>query len=285
MDSSTLLRKAWLILDSADRGYIYAKDVSGLLSYVSQELGSKLTTSSNDKVIESWSNNDPMKMISKTEFEEVFSMLVGTSFDTAVQMASQTERITPTKPKLFGSYRRPSQEEHQVDVEALKRNLNEWKEKYTFLEREFEFFLTHQKNPPVVDNTKHEFIISELNRKLSEQTEAIEDLKSQLEYGIPKTKADISRNSILRRTYKHVLPKAVIVTGLFLVYFMIMRLFSVSRPNKSFDSPIGVRQESWWERNRFFSRLQWYVKDTLETGFDKNNSEVIENYNSIFGLT
>lgn len=292
-ESTRLLDRAWSVLESGSDGYVYAKDIPEIISFIDRELPSKLTTQSNDKVIESWVNNDPMKTLSKEQFLEAFSMLVGTSFDTAVQIAMQSDILTPTRrgASLFGSYRRSSNDLEQVlpaeQIKALKRELQEWKDKYTFLSHEFQFFLSQEKkNPEVIDNTKHEFIISELNRKLREQDEAIEDLKSQLDYGLVPELKDKTNwiKALQRKAYNYLLPKILICLLLLLLYYCLAAKILFTKSSSTDDVPSFIRQQSWWERNKILSRIQWYFKDRIENNVVRNSSEVIQNYNSVFGI-
>ncbi|CDO93532.1 unnamed protein product [Kluyveromyces dobzhanskii CBS 2104] len=293
MDTERLLDRAWSFVDPKRAGFIYAKDIPELISFISRDLPSSITTQSNDKVIESWVNNDPMQRLSREKFLDCFSMLVGTSFDTAVQIALQSEVITPTKRggSLFGSYRRLSNESEAPipaeQIKSLERELQDWRDKYTFLEREFQFFLTQdKKSPQVVDNTKHEFIISELSRKLKEQDEAIEDLKMQLDYGlVPETKGRSGRVTILlRKVYNYLFPRILICLSLIFIYYCIIPRISFKRSASASAIPSFVRQQSWWEKSTILSRIQWYFKDRIENTVDGNTSDVIQNYNSVFGI-
>lgn len=292
MDGSRFLDRAWSLLDGEKRGYIYANDIPNLIGFISNELPSKLTTSSNDKVIESWISSDPMKRVTKEEFKQVFSMLVGTSFDAAIEMAKESEVFTPNRrgSGLFGSYRRSSNDslpDTAEQLQSLKRELQEWKDKYGFLEREFQFFLAQEKkNAKVIDNTKHEFIIGELNRKLAEQDEAIRDLKQQLDYGlVAKPIKKWINAKFLITAFLHLLPKAlflfvIVVLGCYVIPLISLRKRPVAVPASPF-----LRQESWWERSSMLSRIQWYFKDRMENNIERNTSELMQNYNSVFGIS
>ncbi|AET37958.1 Mps2p Ecym_2209 [Eremothecium cymbalariae DBVPG len=184
-ECESILNAAWDIIDSKHQGFIYAKDIPELIRRLNTFVTHNLTTKANDEVISSFAKEQPFLKLSKDEFKAKFQSLVGTGIQTAVEMANMSD----TKPRLFGSIRRSSikgeetsKEEHMrknLELEKLRGEIEDWKSKYQFLEREFLFYQTHHEN--LVDSTQHEFIISEMKRTIEEQTRVIDTLKCQMQ--------------------------------------------------------------------------------------------------------
>lgn len=284
MDCSDILDKAWDRIDIYKSGYICAKDVHNLILEISRCLPSKITTDLNDRAIESWINEDETKKVARSDFLAIFSRLVGTSLETAIFLSKQNQDTPHSKPHLFENFRRFSQDGPSENIEELKRTIEEWKDKYQFLERELQFIISQERNPEIIDTTKHEFIISELSRKIQHQEEAIKSLREQLNYGTSKVAPMSITYKFTEKIKKLGLITLLMMCVFYLVYYFISSLFSHQDREEPSNYLTYTPHEYWWERNHMASRLGWYFKDRLENSIERNNSEILQNYNSVFGI-
>ncbi|AMD21358.1 HER079Cp [Eremothecium sinecaudum] len=289
---------AWNAVDEKQHGFIYAKDMPELIQRLNTIANTSLTTKSNDEAILSYANQNPFYKLDKDEFNVKFQSLVGTSLNTAMEMAN----FSDTKPRLFGSIRRQSiagddqiKDEllkKSMEIEKLQSEINDWKGKYQFLEREFMFYQTHHKS--ISDSTQHEFIISEMKRTIEDQTKMISKLKLEIQ-GTPIKKPSISttKSDVLRHLSKRGLvfllrsPRIALAIAV-LTYMLWYMIVSMSAGANS--SQVGVYHppsQSWWERSNVISAFYWYLTDKFESNQVINDTvkdKVSANYNIAFEL-
>ena len=182
----------------------------------------------------------------------------------------------------------------EKDRELLKmtKQVGELKDKYHFLEREFQFYKGHAevKGPEVIkEATKHEFIISELKRKIKEQGEQVREMRALVESKpLLNVYAELSSGSGLPEGFPFVLV-------LRLIMGVILTLLAISLGLKAWSvlTSLVVNGKAapklslkWWEQNSLFSKLHWLFKDYFEDyNLDASRDEVLSaNYNKLFGV-
>ncbi|AAS53288.2 AFL084Wp [Eremothecium gossypii ATCC 10895] len=295
-EAEGILNNVWDAVDSKQQGFIYAKDMPDLVGRFGQFLAQSLTSRANDEAIAAFASEKPFYKLDKEQFKSTFQTLVGTSLQTAVELAGHGE----PRPRLFGAIRRASAtgdeqareelERKSAELSRVRDELDEWKSKYQFLEREFLFYQTHHENS--VDSTQHEFIISEMKRTIEEQTRMIGQLRRQVQGGTQvlaragkrASPVDVfmyvSRQGLLLLMR---MPKAAFLL-LLLGYFVWYTVMggAVQGPDPSVALPEPPKQP-WWEQNNIISALYWYLTDTFEPS-QRINDTVNDNYNSLFGL-
>lgn len=163
----------------------------------------------------------------------------------------------------------------------LTRGLSEYKDKYEFLQRQFSFYKDHAESPtheaPVEDepvSTRHEFIISEMKRKLQEQLLTINALREQMQHSQGTyqwyTKPSKSNNDIVPFTIIMLLS----ITLFSLLFYIAKRFGTDDQADLYYETP-------WWERIGFLSRLGWRWQDWKETTVESPDGQA---YDKIFGI-
>lgn len=188
----------------------------------------------------------------------------------------------------------------EKDRELLKltKDLSEYKDKYKFLEREFNFYKDYDvrkhdsgttQKISSVDNTKHQFIISELTRKIDEQSKTINELRFKVKQ--PMTKSSSPTNDFKSRSInKHMLSTFLkfslgVVSFLFILR-MLSLISSMFSKTQSSTVPNSVLRLSWWDQNWLLSKLHWLLRDGFEKyqTNDHYNESINSKYESLFGI-
>lgn len=201
----------------------------------------------------------------------------------------------------------------QVDVESLKeevlfrdeiirekdrelldltKKVSDYKDKYEFLEREFQFYKDHAETKAVgnsPDTTKHDFIIAELRRKIEEQTGMISQMKAQM-----PSESDAPFRGAMESTQTKIVPLHVILKALALcIVFLlssylvisVVRLMADSAGELSSVATRGVHLE-WWEKSSLLSKMRWFFTDAFDElgGNALYNEGMNDNYDKVFGI-
>ncbi|SCU98843.1 LAFA_0G20450g1_1 [Lachancea sp. 'fantastica'] len=185
--------------------------------------------------------------------------------------------------------------EKDHELLSMTKKVGEYRDKYQFLEREFQFYKDHgelQKPEATKEATRHEFIISELRRKITDQSDMINTMRSQVESRktpIPRSKAVSVESTIL----DIIPPQKVVkwigaVLGILLVTNIVLYLIATIRSMFGSYSASGLGTKirlNWWERSSLSSKIVWFFSDYFEqdwsTGADEN---INSSYNKIFGV-
>ncbi|SCU98011.1 LADA_0H09978g1_1 [Lachancea dasiensis] len=177
----------------------------------------------------------------------------------------------------------------------LARELDDLKDKYQFLEREFQFYKDHgegQKPASAKEATKHEFIILELRRKIEEQSDMIAAMRQQVEskyFSIPAMNSGTVESGILSfvpisrilRSFIGVVLLVIVVRLFWAVLFGAAAVFN-SDEAQALNSKIDFE---WWEQSSLLSKMHWYFTDRFESGWGPASDEVLDaNYNKVFGV-
>lgn len=209
------------------------------------------------------------------------------------RMRTLQARVASLEDEL--SFRDEVIREKDRELLNLTKSVGEFKDKYQFLEREFQFYKGHreQKSPDSIkEATRHEFIISELRRKITEQSEIIGQMRVQVEakpgalhpQGIGST-AGLPLNLPLRLVLR-------LIIGAILAYLAFdIGIRSLKAVGGLFGSgsPTTLTPKSelsWWEQNTLLSKLLWFFKDLFDTyNLDAGRDEVVSaNYDKLFGV-
>ena len=185
--------------------------------------------------------------------------------------------------------------EKDRELIQLTRKLSDYKDKYEFVQRQFSFYKDHGESPRRNSSeseqlnleqnasTKHEFIISELKRKLQEQTLAISNLKEQLQRG---EGAGVLYTNYSKRY--NPLPNdgpMVLVLATLVFLTIILLIGSMIWVTGGKDDSNSFSQYSWWENNSLLSRIGWFFRDWSDTGVDYVNFEPSSDaYERIMGI-
>lgn len=204
--------------------------------------------------------------------------------------------------------------EKDRELISLTRSVGEYKDKYEFLQRQFSFYKGHgeaindgdnnkgEQDAKLEDNeryssTRHEFIISELKRKLQEQTVLITTLRDQIQIGgveLGSTNGKSSKRGgftvgilknfdIFSTTNLLLLFFLMTFTVLSFIFFFIRNWLQTN--NAEFQSQKDL---SWWENISLLSRIGWFFMDWTEPIIESENQirndEALAAYDRIFGL-
>lgn len=196
----------------------------------------------------------------------------------------------------------------------LTRRLGEYKDKYEFLQRQFSFYKDHgeahqnDNRNNVIDNvdegevdsqvehiyekrssTKHEFIVSELKRKLQEQLMMISTLREQIKRGddmgasYKKKMGDYTMDNLLTLGPGAIISLVILFS---LTLFSLVFLYFSDWLHPNDIQPNRYIETSWWENNNFFSKLGWYFRDWKEDIIDPSSSgKSFDAYDKIFGIS
>ncbi|SCU80648.1 LAME_0B04060g1_1 [Lachancea meyersii CBS 8951] len=178
---------------------------------------------------------------------------------------------------------------------SLTKKVGEYRDKYQFLEREFQFYKDHgelQKPESTKEATKHEFIISELRRKINDQGDMINAMRAQVgskQIFLPTTSKTGPESSILdaipvRKTLKWIAVVVMVVLGANIFLFFVASMKSAFGTDSS--SAINPQiQLEWWERMPVFSKIGWFFSEYLEHDWaSTSDDEISSNYDKIFGV-
>lgn len=169
----------------------------------------------------------------------------------------------------------------------LTRSLSEYKDKYDFLQRQFSFYKDRGETPGDRDaqegdlrtnqtvSTRHEFIISEMKRKLQEQLLTINTLREQMQ----QSRGTYTWYNTPKRIRKHdFLPLSLVlaltVVLLSLVCYLIAAL-------KAGDENGQYTDSFWWENSGLLSKFGWYWQDWKENAVETTNNQA---YDRVFGI-
>ncbi|SCV01282.1 LAMI_0G10484g1_1 [Lachancea mirantina] len=224
--------------------------------------------------------------------------------------------------------------EKDRELLRLTKRASEFQDKYEFLEREFSFYKGHAEphattrkrsvpSPPASapapassafasqlllhDNTKHEFIIAELTRKIDGQRELILAMRAQLDAadsGVSGTRRTLHSGSssdppalsaLCDRAHRAFAVFLLLVVPLF-VCLRAWGALSTAR-----DANVGPRAiveggaPAWWENSAVLCRLRWFVADVfgqgapgvgslLRTRTAALDGPALASYNRLFGI-
>lgn len=286
-----LFERAWSSVDNNNYGFIYGKDIPQLIKEINSMLLNPLTSKSDDDVINTFVESKQFYKIFIDDFKPIFESLVGKSFDLAIANAkidlSCFQSVINTRPMIFGNIRRQSNElidnsreesfKKDIELERLRKEVDEWKNKYGFLEREFSFYQNH--HGQIQDSTKHEFIINELKRKIGEQEEFIKNFQLQLnKKPLPSlVHVDVYKTSLLSLT-------RFLIT--FIGLYMLWRLIPIKfgKYNNNTFTSNAYSNIPWWEKSHLLSKLLWFLKDNFDRSTIIDNDTLDENYDALFGI-
>lgn len=195
--------------------------------------------------------------------------------------------------------------EKDRELIKLTRSLGDYKDKYQFLQRQFSFYKDHgetvqgdEDNSRFIDDepknsTKHEFIISELKRKLQEQTVIISALRDQMQTQGMEMGSIYKRNATRKLDMDKMLEQFTTMNFIWVFVLTAISLLSILLCVRSWLSPTegpfpNQIELSWWENNNFLSRLGWlfqeWTEPLIETDFQNVHGESSVAYDKIFGL-
>ncbi|AQZ16538.1 MPS2 (YGL075C) and CSM4 (YPL200W) [Zygosaccharomyces parabailii] len=287
-----------------------------------------LLSNTGKSVIDTFAKEKEFFKIYRDEFKEIFHGLVGKTFKDAIEMANVPEQVSagsvlqdtqPSKPQeaVKSSKSSPRKAncllrnlenrlstmkeelkfkdeilaEKDRELIQLTRKLGEYKDKYEFVQRQFNFYKDHGESPKRSSSessnmeqnasTKHEFIISELKRKLQEQTLAISTLREQLHRSegagafYSKSAKDMNLNDWSKAMTAFLLLTSLVI----LLCGGLLWLMSGSDDSTSFAQP------SWWEKNGVLSRIGWFIRDWSTNSVDYVDFEPSSDaYDRIMGI-
>ncbi|CCD26681.1 Mps2p NDAI_0I01120 [Naumovozyma dairenensis CBS 421] len=174
--------------------------------------------------------------------------------------------------------------EKQLLIDDLKENVETYKRKFQFLQKEFLFYKENVgkkyssnysqyslSEHDGIKDPKQDFLLSEFKRQIQEQKSIIQRLQERIElkkpFNIP-TNIDnsiISNNerkkhsgiisSLSNFLFPYLLP--ILTFSLSVIFLVIFYLFN-SKDNASIEWEL-----SWWERSNWLSSLGWSLKDML----------------------
>ncbi|CUS23192.1 LAQU0S08e04148g1_1 [Lachancea quebecensis] len=209
------------------------------------------------------------------------------------RMRSLQARVTNLEEEL--SFRDEVIREKDRELLNFTKRVGEFKDKYQFLEREFQFYKGHreQKSPDSIkEATRHEFIISELKRKITEQSDMIGQMRAQVE-----TKPGVlySEGAASTTGFPLTFPLRLVlrlIIGAILAYLAFdIGIRSLKAAGALFGSStpttlIPKTELSWWEQNTLLSKLHWFFKEFFDNyDLDAGRDEVVSaNYDKLFGV-
>ncbi|CCC69958.1 hypothetical protein NCAS_0D03770 [Naumovozyma castellii] len=338
---------AWYQIDKERTNFIFAEDLPRLMK---DPIWNPLTAEQWAN-LEGFATDSPAFKIEKEKLNPIMLTAIGKSLDellsvsheenddhatSKVEMEPRTKtqsendnnnndkkiRTKDARPNLISKLSELNKELHRKDeiimqkqnvINGLIDNVNLYKEKFEFLQREFTFYKQHdtQKRKPQTNenvgvnekgdrnvNLKHEFILSEFRRQVREQNQLIAKLKERINSNPDDANAYLS--SPTPNTVNEIKPAYIsmwppIIAVLLLLLFIIYSLISytnVSIPSllssQEDDSDFARNQLSWWERISWLSRMIWSMKDYLESSSSSGNFPIDREddaYNRVFGLT
>ncbi|QLQ81176.1 hypothetical protein HG537_0E05310 [Torulaspora globosa] len=178
--------------------------------------------------------------------------------------------------------------EKDRELIKLTRNLSEYKDKYEFLQRQFSFYKDRGERPghlsvqdddckgDQMTSTRHEFIISEMRRKLEEQLLTINALREQMQ----QSRGGYTWYSVPSRSGKHdYLPFSLLAAIAVILLSLICYLINSYRVA---DQNSDYTESFWWENSGLLSRFGWYWQDWKENTVQQTSDQA---YDRIFGLT
>lgn len=169
----------------------------------------------------------------------------------------------------------------------LTRSLSAYKDKYDFLQRQFSFYKDRGETPGGRNNsgegpevaesasTRHEFIISEMKRKLQEQLLTINTLREQMQQ---------NRGAYIWHGKPASHPKVEILMLSIITVVMVVLLTLLGRTVYSSiaSSEDGLYADSFrWDNSGILSKLGWFWQDWKENLAEETSSGA---YDRIFGL-
>ncbi|CEP62446.1 Mps2p LALA0_S05e05842g [Lachancea lanzarotensis] len=178
---------------------------------------------------------------------------------------------------------------------SMTKKVGEYRDKYQFLEREFQFYKDHgelQKPEATKEATKHEFIISELRRKITDQSDMINAMRSQVESKNPLVShpkpAGVESSIIDLVPVQKILKCAMAIIGIFIVANVLLYFVAALKSVFGSSSAQGINpqiQLNWWERSSMLSKIVWYFSEYFEQDWSIAADENINSsYNKIFGV-
>lgn len=333
--SSLVLDLAWNEVDKKNQDFIYAKDFPALIISIEEILNrgqqAPLTLLSNTgkSVIDTFSKEKEFFKIYRDEFKEIFHGLVGKTFKDTIEGTNVSKstinesiedgdismsplkhqrssprkvnrllknleaRVASMKDEL--RFKDDILAEKDRELIQLTRKLSDYKDKYDFVQRQFNFYKDHGESPRRNSSgsdqfnlehntsTKHEFIISELKRKLQEQTLAISNLKEQLQRGegagVLYTNYSKKYNTLKNDGTMVLVFATVVFFSIIIMAGSVIFIMSGKDDSNSFS------QSSWWENNSLLSRVGWFFRDWSDTGVNYVNFEPSSDaYDRIMGI-
>lgn len=333
--SSLVLDLAWSEVDKKNQDFIYAKDFPALIMSIEEILNRgqhppfALLSNTGKSVIDTFSKEKESFKIYRDEFKEIFHGLVGKTFKDTIEGTNVSKsalgehreegdvsaspirhqrssprkvnrllknletRVASMKEEL--KFKDEILAEKDRELIQLTRKLSDYKDKYEFVQRQFNFYKDHGESPRrnssgsdqfnVEHNTstKHEFIISELKRKLQEQTLAISNLKEQLQCG---EGAGVLYTNYSKKYNPLNNDGPMVLTFATLVFLSIVILIgSMVWVMGGRDDSNSFSQSSWWENNSILSRIGWFFRDWSDTDVEYVNFEPSSDaYDRIMGI-
>ncbi|SCU93584.1 LANO_0E04280g1_1 [Lachancea nothofagi CBS 11611] len=185
--------------------------------------------------------------------------------------------------------------EKDRELLSMTEKLEDFKNKYEFLERGFQFYKDHgelQKPEAIKEATKHEFIISELRRKIQDQSELIGAMRTQVEsrkVALPAMREKSVEASLpdlfsLSTVLKYIVGAIFLVLAINILLYSMAFLKSLIKlnPSQELNSKIKLK---WWEQSSVLSKVHWFFTDFFEYDWDPASDEVLSaNYDKLFGV-
>ncbi|QLL33615.1 hypothetical protein HG536_0E05260 [Torulaspora globosa] len=178
--------------------------------------------------------------------------------------------------------------EKDRELIKLTRNLSEYKDKYDFLQRQFSFYKDRGERPGHLNvhdddsktdqmtSTRHEFIISEMKRKLEEQLLTINTLREQMQ----QSRGGYTWYNVPSRSGKHdYLPFSLLAALAVILLSLVCYLVNSYR---AADQSSDYTESFWWENSGLLSKFGWYWQDWKENAVQQTSDQA---YDRIFGLT
>lgn len=272
----------------------------------------RLLSNTGKNVIDTFAKKKEFFKIYKDEFKEIFQGLVGKTFKDAVEGTFPSGKIPGTvleepakEAETIGS---PSKNDLRLknlqnriaalteelqfkddiiaekDRELIKltRGLSEYKDRYDFVQRQFSFYKDHGESPRADEpkanepiSTRHEFIISEMKRKLQEQLLTISALREQMQH----SQSTYQWYTKPLKAHKYELLPMILVVLFTITLFSL--LFYINRSLGFEEQPDRYYATPWWEKVGLLSRLGWRWQEWKEDTIELPNSQV---YERVFGI-
>lgn len=287
-----------------------------------------LLSNTGKSVIDTFAKEKEFFKIYRDEFKEIFHGLVGKTFKDAIEVTGVPQQIpneslqkdaelakSPDQEKTTrGSPRKANRllrnlearvstmkdelkfkdeilAEKDRELIQLTRKVGEYKDKYDFVQRQFNFYKDHGESPKRSSSesssaeqngsTKHEFIISELKRKLQEQAMAISNLREQLHRG--KGAGVFYSRSMAKASLADWSTVICMVVLAFLCLSLLGLIF-IWLINGN-DDASSFAQPSWWEKSGILSRIGWFIRDWSTNSIDYVDFEPSSDaYDRIMGI-
>ncbi|CCE92759.1 Mps2p TDEL_0E05160 [Torulaspora delbrueckii] len=272
----------------------------------------RLLSNTGKNVIDTFAKEKEFFKIYKDEFKEIFQGLVGKTFKDAVEGTFPSGKIpknvlqeskedqgiidSPQKKDLrlknlqnrIAALTEELQFKDDIIAEKdrelikLTRGLSEYKDKYDFLQRQFSFYKDHGESPtneepganePV--STRHEFIISEMKRKLQEQLLTINALREQMQ------QAQGTYQWYTKPLKSNKIESAPLILIVLFTITLFSLLFYITKCFVTDDQADRYYETSWWEKSGLLSRLGWRWQDWKDSTIDLPNSQA---YDKVFGI-